>query len=172
MPQPAAEPIHEQVIAAILADLQSIAAGATYWHDTEKAIPDPHFHGGHMDKGLSAAKASYVVAHDQDEDASDTFTDYDTRMELDIIAFRKFEPASEEPYNASVPKRGTVQAHLAADVKNRLRADQRLAAVAALQTTHVSIAFTHFAADATLYKGWAVVMLRVVVTGAHAELGA
>jgi hypothetical protein len=172
---PAAEPKHEQVIAGVVAALAGIVSGPAYWHDTEKAIADPHFHGGHMDKSLNGAKASYIASHDQDEDVSDTPTDYAVRLELDVTAFKKFEPATEEPYRASVPKRGTIQARLAADVKNKLRSDEGLTAVAAaagISPVRVWIPFAHFAADETLFQGWAVVMLRVVVEYTHGQVGA
>jgi hypothetical protein len=171
---PAVEPVHEQVIAAVLGILQGIVAGGTYWHTTEKAVADPYFHQGHMDASLTGAKASYVVSHDQDEDESDSFADYGVRIELDITAFRKFEPAAEgEPYRPqTAPKRHTIQARLAADVKNALRADEHLAAVTGLQAKQVWVPFTHFAADETLFTGWAVAMLRVVIVGSHGQVAA
>lgn len=171
---PANEPIHEQVVAAIVAILQGIAAGGTYWHTTDKVTVDPFFHQGHMDKSLAAAKACFVVSPDEEEDESDSCTDYGVRIELDITAYRKFEPAAEgEPFRAqTLPKRATVQARLAADVKNALRADEHLSAVTGLQAKQVWVPFTHFAPDETLFTGWAVAMLRVVVVGSHGQVNA
>jgi hypothetical protein len=171
---PAAEPLSERVVQAVVAALAGITAGATYWHDTEKAIADPQFHGGHMDKSLAAAKASFVVCPDQDEDLSDSFTDYATRIELDVVAFKKFEPPAERlPWNAqTAPKRGTVQRRLAADVKNALRSVEGLPSVTTGGSTRVWIPFTHLADDQTLFQGWAVVMLRVVIETTHGPGGA
>lgn len=169
---PAAEPVSERLVAAVVATLAGITAGVTYWHDTAKAITDPHFYAGHMDESLDSAKACYVVSPDQDEDTPVTFTDIETRVELDVIAYKKFEPASERPWDASPPKRGTVQRRLAADVKNAIRAVEGLPTVVTGGATRAWVPFTHMASDETLFKGWAVVMLRVVIETTHGPVGA
>jgi hypothetical protein len=162
----AAEPIREQIIAALRTRLAGIVAGqssATGWEyrDTPAAVLRHHeFSDACLDSSLAVV---YVLIPDRTPRSNATSRERDGTIELDLVLAKQYRVATENPYETSEPNREQVQGRLAADAEARLTDDPSFTDYQGFGVSRIQIMSEDESAEATYYPGWALVILRVEV---------
>ncbi len=157
-----AEPIHEQIMAAIKTLLAGIVGtgGAPYWYTPSAVIRAPSFHGGCLD---TAQDVIYVIVPDRTLRRKESTRTLLGQIEFDVVAVKRLPTsyADQNPFAAAAGTiRETYQARLAADVERKLIADPALASLQGLGVSRLEITSDDRSAEDTALEGWACAFLR------------
>lgn len=80
-------------------------------------------------------------------------------VRVDLTAVRRFNPATENPFQQVAPIRWTVQTRLERDIKKLIRTDESLGGL----SQEVRIPLTSYSPDETFFEGWACVFARLEI---------
>jgi hypothetical protein len=157
-----AEPIHEQVMAAVRTLLAGIVGtgGSPYWYTPNAVIRSPSFHGGCLHPTHDVV---YVIVPDRTLRRKESTRTLLGQIEFDVVALKRLPTgyADQNPFAAAAGTiRETYQARLAADVEARLIADPTLASFQGLGVTKLEITSDDRSAEDTALEGWACAFLR------------
>lgn len=160
---PAVEPYHERIAEAIRTRLAGITAGASYWYTPSKVLRTVVFDEGDLD--VSHDLVILIAPGDETHREAGTGDassggEMAVEAEIRLLAAKRYNPATENPYQEQAPTRWTIGNRLVRDVLKALLSDVTLGGLA--QNIHAK--GDGIVADrARFIAGWALVELRLVV---------
>ena len=158
------EPLCERIVDALVTRLKTITedGGVTAWYTADAVIRSPAWGMHCLDPSLAEGATIYTLSPDDEDTEENTFTSTRAMLGIDLTIAQRFEQAWESsPLTTTLdPDRWKVQNRLRDDARRSLRGDLKVGNTALI----IQIPLVDLSSEETFVEGWAVVMMRLVVT--------